>query len=150
MLADSGAGPDSDARGLPAPAGAEGPQRGLGAIADEVLPKLLGETTKTQRPDVVARLRETIAANPPRGIADALAGLAARADSTPTLREVRVPALVVCGAEDTLTPLSESEAMARGIVGSRLEVIPGAGHLSSLENPERFNDALGRFLRELH
>jgi len=115
-----------------------------------VLPKLVGETTHAQRPELVARLKETIAANPPRGIADALAGLAARADSTSTLREVRVPTLVVCGAEDVLTPVSESEALVRGIAGSKLEVIPGAGHLSSVENPDQFNAVLRRFLTALH
>jgi pimeloyl-ACP methyl ester carboxylesterase len=119
-------------------------------VADAVLPKLVGTTTHTQRPEIVARLRETIAANPPRGIADALAGLAARADSTPTLREIRVPTLVVCGDEDVLTPLAESEGLVRGIAGSRLEVVPAAGHLSSVENPEEFNRVLGRFLAELH
>ena len=37
-----------------------------------------------------------------------------------------------------------------GIAGSRLEVVPAAGHLSSLENPDRFNDALGKFLGGLY
>jgi pimeloyl-ACP methyl ester carboxylesterase len=110
----------------------------------------VGETTHKQRPELLACLRETIAANPPRGIADALAGLAARADSTPTLREIRVPTLVVCGDEDVLTPLAESEALVRGIAGSRLEVVPAAGHLSSVENSEQFNLSLRKFLAELH
>ena len=59
-------------------------------------------------------------------------------------------ASVVCGAEDLLTPVPEAEALVRGIAGSRLEVIPAAGHLSSVENPEGFNDVVGTFLRELH
>lgn len=151
VLADTRAGADTDAARAARAAQAQTVRKeGSAAIADAVLPKLVGDTTRTQRPEVVARLRETIAANPPRGIADALAGLAARADSAPTLREIRVPTLVVCGAEDTLTPVSESEALVRGIAGSRLEVIPGAGHLSSVENPEAFNNALGRFLTGLH
>jgi pimeloyl-ACP methyl ester carboxylesterase len=87
----------------------------------------------------VARVRQIIEANPPRGITDALAGLAARADSTPTLREIRVPTLVVVGEEDEITPLAEAETLQRGIAGSRLAVIPRAGHLSSLENPDEFN-----------
>ena len=95
------------------------------------------------------RVRGTILATSPRGIADALAGLASRADSTPTLREIRVPTLVVCGEEDTLTPPSESEAMHRAIPGSVLEIVPKAGHLANLENPEPFNAALVRFLSRL-
>jgi 3-oxoadipate enol-lactonase len=151
VLADTRAGADSDAARAARAAQAEKVRKeGSAAIADAVLQKLVGETTHKQRPELVARLKETIAANPPRGIADALAGLAARADSTPTLREIRVPTLVVCGSEDVLTPVSESEALVRGIAGAQLEVIPAAGHLSSIENPEQFNLSLRTFLAGLH
>ena len=78
-----------------------------------------------------------------------MAGLAARADSTPTLRQIRVPTLVVCGEEDTITPPSESEALHAGIAGSALELIPKAGHLANLEAPEAFNRALEAFLRRV-
>jgi pimeloyl-ACP methyl ester carboxylesterase len=121
-------------------------KQGSAVAAEAFLPKLLGETTQRERPDVVARVRSTILATPPRGIADALAGLASRADSSTTLREIRVPTLIVCGAEDVLTPPAESEAMQRAIAGSRLEIIPRAGHLANLENPEPFNTTLLGFL----
>ena len=121
-------------------------REGAGAAADAFVPKLLGGTTKRERPQVVARVREIVLGNPPRGIADALAGLAARADSTPTLREIRVPTLVVCGEEDTLTPPADAEALQRGIAGSRIVLIPRAGHLSNLEDPDAFNRAVLGFL----
>jgi len=151
VLADTRAGGDgAAARAARAAQADKARKEGSAAIADAVLPKLVGETTHKERPEILARLRETIAANPPRGIADALAGLAARADSTPILREIRVPTLVVCGDEDVITPLAESEALVRGIAGSRLEVVAAAGHLSSVENSEQFNLALRKFLTELH
>ena len=124
-------------------------KEGAGAAAEAFLPKLVGETTHRERPELVARLRERILATSPRGIADALAGLASRADSTSTLREVRVPTLVVCGAEDVLTPVAESEAIQKAVAGSRLEVIPRAGHLANLENPAACNEALLSFLGRL-
>lgn len=124
-------------------------REGAEAAADAFLPKLLGETTRRERPQVVARVREIILANPPRGIADALAGLAARADSTGTLREVRVPTLVLCGEEDTLTPPADAESLQRGIAGSTLALLPRAGHLANLEDPDAFNRALLRFLAEI-
>ena len=65
----------------------------------------------------MARVKEMILAASARGIVDALAGLAARADSGPTLREIKVPTLVVCGAEDALTPVADSEAIQRGRPG---------------------------------
>jgi len=123
----------------------EGPQAALTAF----LPRLVGETTHKERPDVVARVREMILGNPARGLADALAGLGARADSAATLREIRVPTLVLCGAEDTLTPPADSEALHKAIAGSRLEIIPKAGHLANLENPEAVNAALLDFLAEI-
>jgi 3-oxoadipate enol-lactonase len=124
-------------------------REGSVAAADAFLPKLLGETTRRDRLPVTARVREIILANPPRGIADALAGLAARADSTPTLREVRVPTLILCGEEDAITPPSDAEALQRGIAGSRLTLLPRAGHLANLEDPDAFNRALLGFLAEL-
>ena len=124
-------------------------KEGPGAAADAFVPKLLGETTHRERPGLVARVREVVMRNPPRGIADALAGLAARADSGPTLREIRVPTLVLCGDEDVLTPPSDAEALRDGIAGSRLETIARAGHLANLENPDAFNASLRRFLADL-
>jgi len=53
----------------------------------------------------------------------------------------------VCGEEDVITPPSEAEAMHAAIAGSALELIPKAGHLANLENPEAFNRALEGFLR---
>jgi len=147
VLADTRAGADSASARATRAAQAEKVRReGAGAIADAVLPKLLGATTHAQRPELVARVRKIIEANPPRGISDALAGLAARADSTPTLREIRVPTLVLVGDEDAITPPAEAEALQRGIANSRMAVIPRAGHLSSLENPAEFNRHLAAFL----
>ena len=57
-----------------------------------------------------------------------------------------MPTLVVCGAEDALTPVADAEAIQRGVPGSTLQIIPKAGHLSALEDPAAFNAALARFL----
>lgn len=147
VLADTRAGPDSPQARAGRAAQAEQVRReGAAAIADAVLPKLLGATSHRERPELVARARRIIESNPPRGIADALAGLAARADSTPTLREIRVPTLVVVGDEDVISPVAEAEALHRGIAGSRLAVIPRAGHLSNMENPGEFNRQVQSFL----
>ena len=124
-------------------------KEGAQAALDAFLPKLLGTTTQKERPAVVERVRAMVLTATPRGIANALHGLAARADSFPTLREVRVPTLVVCGEEDTITPVADSEALVKGIAASRLEVVPRAGHLSNLENPQAENAALQSFLATL-
>jgi 3-oxoadipate enol-lactonase len=65
-----------------------------------------------------------------------------RPDSTPMLREIGVPVLVIVGEEDTVTPPTEAEQMRAQLEDARLERIPGAGHLSCLESPPAFNAAL--------
>jgi 3-oxoadipate enol-lactonase len=119
---------------------------GSPAAVDAFLPKLVGETTHRERPEIAARVRERILAASPRGIANALHGLAAREDSRATLAAIRVPTLVLVGEEDTLTPPSEAEAIAGALAGSRLVVVPRAGHLANLENPEALNAAVVAFL----
>ena len=121
-------------------------ERGSAAVAGEMIPKLLGDTTKTRRPAVVARVRELVESQTSDGIAAAVVRMRDRPDSTPLLGSITVPVLVVVGAEDTLTPPAESEKMRHALPAAELVVIPGAGHLACLEDPPAFNAALGRFL----
>jgi pimeloyl-ACP methyl ester carboxylesterase len=75
--------------------------------------------------------------------------MAARPDSFETLRAVRVPTLVIVGAEDTLSPPEDAQAMAETVTGARLEILPRAGHLTALERPEEFNAAVLEFVATL-
>jgi pimeloyl-ACP methyl ester carboxylesterase len=119
---------------------------GATAIADDMIKLLLGRTTLDSRPSVVERVRRMIEANSSRGIAAAQRGMAERRDSTYILAGIDFPTLIIVGAEDTLTPVSEAESLRDGIRGARLEVIDGAGHLSNLEQPEKFNSVLIDFI----
>jgi pimeloyl-ACP methyl ester carboxylesterase len=65
--------------------------------------------------------------------------MAERPDSLALLPTIACPTLVIVGDEDQATPPAEAELMARSIPQARLAVIPGAGHLSNLEQPEQFN-----------
>ncbi len=82
-----------------------------------------------------------------RAVADGARGLALRPPSFDTLSTIDVPTLVVVGEHDRLTPPADSEAIAAGIRGARLVSIDQAGHMSNMENPEAFNDALLEFVR---
>jgi 3-oxoadipate enol-lactonase len=121
-------------------------EKGLGWVADEMLPKLL-------RPDpdpaVVKEVRSLVTGGTPAGVAAAQRGMAKRPDSTPTLATITCPTLVVVGALDGLTPPAESEKMAKAVKGAKLVKIPGAGHLSNLEAPDAFNRALSEFVDAL-
>jgi pimeloyl-ACP methyl ester carboxylesterase len=72
-----------------------------------------------------------------------------RPDSTSLLASIAIPALIVCGEEDVLTPPSDARGMNQQIRDSRLELLPGAGHLSNLEAPSGFSGALHDFLTTL-
>jgi 3-oxoadipate enol-lactonase len=121
-------------------------EKGPMAAADEMVPRLLGETTRGERPDVVERVRALILSNPAPAIAGAIAAIMTRPDSTPLLSSIHCPTLIVVGDEDSLTPPAMSRDMQRGIPGSELVVVPKAGHLSNLEQPDAFNAAIARFL----
>jgi pimeloyl-ACP methyl ester carboxylesterase len=71
-----------------------------------------------------------------------------RRDQQSTLRKVKQPALVICGAEDTLTPVKRHEAMAQLIPNSKLAVLNNCGHLPSLEAPSVVADTLRMWLKE--
>ena len=70
-------------------------------------------------------------------------------DITEAIAGIRIPALVVCGAEDKMTPPSLSQCIRDGIPGARLALIEGAGHFVMLENPEAFNTTLTDFVNSL-
>lgn len=123
-------------------------EQGPGALTEGLTGALLGEPTRNKKPDVVAQVRGLME-NPAAGYIGALEAMKGRPDSTPDLASINVPTLVVVGENDTITPPELSRKMHEHIGGSRLVVIPEAGHLSNLEAPEAFNGALAEFLGAL-
>src|SRR5690606_7782883 len=121
-------------------------REGVGWMPDALIPNLLGETTRRGRPDVVQRVREMILDATPEGVANALRAMKDRPDSSADLAGIQVPALAIVGEEDALTPPSEARQIAEGVRDGRLVTIPGAGHLSKLEEPRAFGEALAEFL----
>lgn len=113
-----------------------------GWLADDMLPKLLSEHARSARPELVATVRELIESQRPSGVAWALRAMAARPDSTEALRDVDVPALVIVGEQDSLTPPALAGDLADALPRARLVVIPGAGHLTPLEAPQQVGDAV--------
>ncbi|HSH45027.1 MAG TPA: alpha/beta fold hydrolase [Longimicrobiales bacterium] len=118
---------------------------GVEPIARAMVPKLLVPATMEGRPDVVEKVGAMIRGTSPRTIVAAVAGMAARPDSTPDLATIHVPTLVVVGTEDAITPVDGARAMAAALDAPVAEV-PGAGHLTPVENPGAVNRALAEFL----
>ena len=150
VLADTKSGADS-------PQAREGRQKmldlvaakGVAGVADEMLPKLLGATTQRDLPGLVAHVRQLIESNTASGVARAIERLRDRPDSTPQLARIAVPALVVVGEEDGITPVSDARAMAGALPDATLAILPRAGHLASIEAPEAFQAALAPWLASL-
>lgn len=118
-------------------------------LVDELLPSLLGETTRNRRALVLGRVKALVESAPPYAVAWAQRAMAARPDATADLAGVTVPTLVVVGEEDTLSPPAEAEKLATIIPGATLVTIPKAGHLTAVEAPDEFNAAVGDFLAGL-
>jgi pimeloyl-ACP methyl ester carboxylesterase len=123
--------------------------RGLQVVTDDVVPGLLGESTKRGRPDVVARVHELHLTAEPAALAWAQLAMAGRPDSFGTLRAAQIPALVIAGEEDQMSPLAEAYAMADALPQAKLVTIQAAGHLSAMEVPEEFNAAVRDFVASL-
>ena len=85
----------------------------------------------------------------PKGAAAAQRGMTARRDYTEDLTNTNVPTLIIVGREDPIRPVSDAEFMQERIRNSRLEIIEDAAHMTNLEQPEVFSDALVSFLNEL-
>ena len=113
---------------------------------DGLAPKLFSAGAD---PEVVAQGRALAAEQPITGLVAALMTLRDRDDSTPTLPTIDVPVLVVVGEEDALTPPSDAAELEDGIRQARLVRMPGAGHLTPLEEPEEFARTLLSFLDEV-
>jgi pimeloyl-ACP methyl ester carboxylesterase len=113
--------------------------RSEGNVLAEEPPPLLAEDAP---PALAERVRALIAEQPAEAIAAAALGMAGRPDSTPDLATIDVPTLVVTSTGDRLIAREVASEMAGRIPGARLEVVEGAGHLTSLEATATFDRLL--------
>jgi pimeloyl-ACP methyl ester carboxylesterase len=124
-------------------------EQGSWNLAEKMTEALLGKTTREHNPELILQVLQWGADQTVTTIADALAALRDRLDMTDSLREIRVPTLLIFGEEDAIVPPAAIRALQQGIAGAQLETIAGAGHLPNLEQPKKFNSALSDFLRGL-
>ncbi len=123
--------------------------RSTRAVVDAMLPKFFSNETRSERGDRIPPIIKMMERAPVHGVAAALRGMASRPDRTGDLAGIKVPTLVMVGDHDAIAPPAEAEAMARGIPGGRLAIIPGAGHLAPWENPKAADEAILGFLNTL-
>lgn len=124
-------------------------KKGPSAIADIMLPKLLGPATIQTNPDLAQQVRAMIEGNQISGIVGDLMAMAERPDSVPLLSQITCPTQIIVGELDQATPLSDAKLMAEQIPHAHLTIIPNAAHLANLEQPKAFNQIVGSFASDL-
>ena len=114
-----------------------------------ITPLMLGKTTLAQRPEVIAQINQQFQTLRPRGIYQCVRALGKQENLLPKLPQVEIPALVMVGEEDRAVSVERVQAVAEVLPHAQLKVIPQAGHLCVLEQPELINPAILGFLQSL-
>lgn len=123
---------------------------GLKEFADGFIQKVFCQNTLQTKTPLVERITKVVLATSQHTLTAGLTALANRLETCTSLAGFSVPVLVVCGREDTITPLVQSEFLHNHITNSQLCIIDTAGHLSNLEQPEEFNKHLEEFLKSVN
>jgi 3-oxoadipate enol-lactonase len=121
---------------------------GMEALVEPTIARWFTAPFRDQRPDVMDKVRTMIRTTPPRGYAGCCSAIAAL-NLTDRLPEITLPTLIIVGEDDPGTPVAASRVIHEQIKGSELVILKSAAHLSNLEQPEAFNQALTAFLQKV-
>ncbi len=124
-------------------------EQGTEPFIESMIPKLMGRTTVSTRPDLVAGARAMMRKMSAEDISQVQRGMAERPDSVADLKTIKIPTLIVIGEEDVLSTVADGELMRQNIAGSQLKVIPKAGHYAAWEQPEAVGTVLRQFLDDV-
>jgi len=121
-------------------------KRGTEPFLEGMLQKVLADTTRQSRPDLVEGALRMMRKMSAEDVAGVQRGMAERPDSIPTLKTINVPTLIITGDEDKMTGVPEAEVMKQNIPGAQMKVVAKAGHYSPWEQPEEVGRLLRQFL----
>ena len=124
-------------------------REGPAGFLDDFAKLVVSPRTAETRPEVLTEVRRLMDGTKTDSLIGGLRAMAERPDSTPLLKEIKVPTLVVVGEDDKATPVDSARKMATTIPNAELVIIPGAGHVSNIEQPGAFNRALVDFLTKV-
>ncbi len=122
-------------------------QSGVPAYAESFLKAVFAPASFDKIPGIVEKIRKIILATSAETLCNTLIALAARSDTSPSLSQIKVPALVIAGKHDQLIPPAAAQATADRIKTSEFHVIENAAHMSNLEAAEEFNGLIQAFLK---
>jgi len=124
-------------------------EKGSEEAAARMVPNFFAKESYASNQPLIEKTRESIVRQTPEEISEAMRAIAERKDSTELLTEIACPTLIINGMEDIVTTTEVAAEMHALIPGSKLELIPEAGHLSNLDQPAMFNGILLEHLRGL-
>jgi 3-oxoadipate enol-lactonase len=114
-------------------------------LVESTVARFLTPDTVKNRPRVADAVRTMVRTTPTRGYVACCQAIA-KLNLTHRLGEISIPTLVVVGADDPATTVEMARTIHQGIAGSELVILKGAAHLSNLEQPDAFNEAVLGFL----
>jgi len=123
-------------------------EKGMDALVEGTLARWFTEPYRQANPAVMAKIAADIRNTPVAGFAGCCDAIA-KIDVLDRLKEIECPALVIVGDQDHGTPPEMARQIHANLRGSELLIIPSAAHLSNVEQPQAFNDALLGFLRRV-
>ena len=119
------------------------------AVVDAFKEILFSPQTLADQPELVEQVRGWLEATAPAGLIGGLLAMRDRRDALALLASIEVPALVIGAELDRAVPAEHARAIAAGIPGAHLTILPGVGHMANLEAPDAFNGLLLEFLASL-
>jgi len=123
--------------------------RGYDAVYERMLPKLVSDSAKKKNSDLLPKLKRWISSSSTEAIASCLRTLALRDDSTDLLPNISCPSLLVTGEDDGIIASEEMEEMASQIPRSKFISFIKGGHLTAVEDPEKWGSVVSSFLNVL-
>lgn len=119
---------------------------GLSPFAEGFAQNIFSQAALENKNKWVAAIKNIIICTPVETVIDTLSALAERSETCSSLPAIDIPTLILCGSEDKVTPVAQSEHLHREIANSTLHIIENAGHLPNLEQPDEFNRLVLNFI----
>lgn len=122
---------------------------GVTLFNEGFLKKVFHKDSLKSKRKLVDQLKTVVFGNSTHIITQGLLAMDSRKETCSILEKIDIPTLILCGRQDEVTPLAQSEFMHENIRASILHIIENAGHVSNLEQPDAFNTFLGEFLDDV-
>jgi pimeloyl-ACP methyl ester carboxylesterase len=122
---------------------------GVNDFNEDFIENVFHKDSIINKKQLVDELRTVVFSNSKHIITKGFLALTERSETCSSINKINIPTLIICGREDQVTPLIQSEFMNKNIKGSLLQILSDAGHVSNLEQPQAFNKYLGEFLNDL-